>query len=247
MEKSVNTISLRKWVKLNPRKQHQLLAGWAEDQQDLDPAFLARYDELCAAADLDRYQAPSWLSAMEIRTALVGFHATIAGLDQQTHADPPTTPWQPRFDVEVVLDQVHNPYNVGSILRLIDNFGLAGLTLSRPCPALDHPRLIRAARGSQAWIPVQVCDDLATRLKTCARPIYGLERDTQAVSVVDWRPSEPCVLLLGNERFGIAEQLRALCTQTVAIPMFGFKHSMNVSHAFAVAAQKMVENLERLK
>ncbi|CAM2006470.1 TrmH family RNA methyltransferase [Acanthopleuribacter pedis] len=247
MEKSVSTISLRKWVKLNPRKQHQLLATWAEDHAELGPTFHARYTELCEAADLDRYQSPAWLSPAEARAALAGFHATIAGLDQQESETLPTTAWQPRFAVEVVLDQVHNPYNVGSILRLIDNFGLAGLTMSRPCPALDHPRLIRAARGSQAWLPVTVVDDLAARLAAEERPVYGLERDDQAVAVGDWQPSAPCVLLLGNERFGIADHLRPLCTQTVAIPMFGFKHSMNVSHAFAVAAQKMVENLERLK
>lgn len=247
MEKSVNTISLRKWVKLNPRKQHQLLADWAADLAAVDAAFTDRYRELCQAAQLDRYQAPAWLSDAEQRAALIAFHHGIAGLDQADSEPLPTGAWSPRFNVEVVLDQVHNPYNVGSILRLIDNFGLAGLRLSPPHPNLDHPRLVRAARGSQAWLPVTTCADLAGYLEQAQVPVYGLECGDDAVSVGAWQPQAPCILLLGNERFGIAQGLRRHCSQLVTIPMFGFKNSMNVSHAFAVAAQKVVENLGRLK
>ncbi len=247
MEKSVNTISLRKWVKLNPRKQHQLLADWAGGLAAVDTGFTERYRELCQAAQLDHYQAPAWLSDSEQRAALVAFHQGIAGLDQTESEPMPNGVWSPRFSVEVVLDQVHNPYNVGSILRLIDNFGFAGLRLSPPHPSLNHPRLQRAARGSQAWLPVVTCPDLADYLAKAEVPVYGLECGEDAVAVEAWQPQAPCILLLGNERFGIAEGLRQHCTQLVTIPMFGFKNSMNVSHAFAVAAQKVVENLGRLK
>ncbi len=249
MERSAETISRKKFCALPVRRRHALLAELARcavDQKDMQ-RFLRRYDELQAWSELDRYTPPAWLSAQEALEEYQAFHEGLSltkGSAAQ-HPDRTAPPaWQPRHCVEVVIDQVRSPYNVGSVLRLIDNFGFEGLVHASPWLRLDHPQLKKAARSAELWIPVRCENDLAGYLGNADRPVIGLENDTGAVSLNDWEPPPSCSIVLGNETYGIAQALRRCCVQTVRIPMLGYKKSMNVSHALAVLAGRIAEHTE---
>jgi len=245
MEKSVKTIGKGKFSKLPPRKQHRLLADLAKSALAGDKdGFLPRYDELQSWASLDRYTPPSWLSQAEALEEYLIFHSNFGSpIDELTGHDSgiPSISWQPRFPVEVVLDQIRSPYNVGSVLRITDNFGFKGLVHASPWMRLDHPQLRKAARGCENWIPVRFEPDLVRYLKEAACPVIGIENDHNAVPIDQWEAPGECVLIVGNETYGIASAIRRCCAQTVFVPMFGFKRSMNLHHALAVVAQKIVE------
>jgi tRNA G18 (ribose-2'-O)-methylase SpoU len=252
MEKSANTISQRKFSKLSARRQHELLAALASEAlsgKTID-TFLKRYDELHSWARLDRYAPPVWLSQEEALEEYFVFHAGLTfspnELPQEDLSKSPVS-WQPCFAVEVVLDQVRSPYNVGSIIRIIDNFGFKGLVHSSAWLRMDHPQLCKAARGCQKWIPVRFEPDLISYLKQALGPVIGIENNTGAVPVTGWDVPKQSVLVLGNETYGIAAALRRLCDQTVSIPMFGYKKSMNVHHALAIIAQKFAEKQGSIK
>ena len=149
--------------------------------------------------------------------------------------------WQPKFEVEVVLDQIRSPYNVGSILRIIDNFGLKGMVHSSSWLSLSHPQLIKAARGCEKWIPVRLEKDLISYLKNSSLPVIGIEKNDQAEDLNNWSPPEKCIIILGNESYGIASALQKTCCKTIHIPMYGYKKSMNLTHALAVVAHKISE------
>ncbi|MFC1851600.1 TrmH family RNA methyltransferase [candidate division CSSED10-310 bacterium] len=148
--------------------------------------------------------------------------------------------WQPKYSFEIVVDQIRTPFNVGSILRLIDNFGLKRLVHSTSWLQLNHPQLRKAARGCEHWIPVVYESDLPAYLAQTTLPIIGLENDEETVSINDWEVPAACVLVLGNDSYGITSAIRLHCDQTVSIPMSGFKRSMNVHHALAIVCQKIV-------
>jgi len=245
MDRCAETIGHRKFSRLPVRRQHELLAELARtalvrgDYQ----AFLERYALMHAWAALDRYQPPYWLSPEEALQEFYYFHALCA----DDAADlPPGTPehkplaWQPRFDITIVLDQVRSPYNVGSIIRLIDNAGFASLVHATPGLDLNHPRLRRAARGAERWIPVSCAADMPSLLRDARIPVIALENCAGAVMVDQWQPPEQFLLVVGNESYGIAAAVRECCSECVCIPMHGYKNSMNVHQAVAIAAHRAV-------
>ena len=246
MEKSAETIGRSKFQKLSSKGQHKLLAQWAETCQFRDdlPGFLTRYHQMHGWADLDGYRSPPWLASHEALAEYAAFHRQRAGQFNLPARDSGERrlSWAARFEVVIVVDQVRSPYNLGSILRLIDNYGLAGLVHGSDSLSLKHPQLIKAARGSETWIPVRQETDLRGYLQAVADPVIGLEKAQGSISLTHWQPPPRFHLILGNESYGIAASLRRICDQLVSIPTFGFKKSMNVHHAFAVACQKIVEN-----
>jgi len=245
MEKSVKTIGKEKFSRLPSRKQHRLLADLAKSALAGDKdGFIQRYNEFHSWTSLDRYAPPAWLSQDEALEEYMMFHSGFgSGSAEPAGNDliPSNISWQPRFPVQIVLDQIRSPYNVGSVLRIADNFGLKGLVHSSPWLRLDHPQLRKAARGCEKWIPVRLEKDLAGYLKAAICPVIGLENNEGAVPVEKWKAPDECILVVGNETYGIASDIQRCCDQTVFIPMFGFKKSMNLHHALAIVAQKIVE------
>ena len=243
MEKSVNTISKNKFTKLSSRRQHELLAELVRNASaDTDfELFLKRYHELHSWTQLDRYTPPSWLSKKEALDEYYSFHLNFTSLKSGPEESGKNISWQPKFEVEVVLDQIRSPYNVGSILRIIDNFGLKGMVHSSSWLSLKHPQLIKSARGCEKWIPVRFEPDLISYLNNASLPVIGIENDDKAEPLKTRPLPEKCIIILGNESYGIASAVRKTCCKTVYIPMYGFKKSMNVNHALAVIAQKITE------
>jgi tRNA G18 (ribose-2'-O)-methylase SpoU len=83
--------------------------------------------------------------------------------------------------------------------------------------------------------------DLISYLKNSSLPVIGIENNDQAEDLNNWSPPEKCIIILGNESYGIASALQKICYRTIQIPMYGFKKSMNVTHALAVIAHKITE------
>lgn len=250
MERSAWTVGRMKFTRLPQPARHRLLAdlaaGARDDLAGGDDAawerFLERYRMLHAWSSLDRYRPPAWLTPAEALDDYAAFH-NLFGAPQENEGplveSGPAVTWVPRFPVTVALDQVRSPYNAGSVLRLADNFGLEGLVHASPWLRLDHPRLRRAARGCEHWIPVRCVDDLPEHLGQAGRPVIGVEGDPGGVPLQDWNPPVSAVLVLGNESYGLAEAVRERCSAIVSIPMRGFKRSMNVHHALALVAWRL--------
>lgn len=245
--KYVETIGKRKFLKLSSRRQHEYLAVSAlEALKNKDfQGFFTRYREMMSWVELDKYNPPDWLSDEESIHEYFLFHNSFSDNPIEYRSEDiygsreTLLSWQPRFDVSIVLDQVRSPYNAGAVLRLIDNFGFRRMVHNSSWLRLDHPQLCKAARGSEKWIPVEFKQDLVEWLETLKLPIIGLERVEGSIPVEEWQPVQSCVIILGNEVYGIAERLRSYCDVLINIPMFGFKQSMNLHHALAITAYKI--------
>jgi hypothetical protein len=180
MDRCAETIGQKKFSRLPVRRQHALLAelaGSALKAADYR-GFQERYEVMHSWAALDRYTPPKWLSPEESLQEFFYFHAGFAQDPTEidsSRAETGPLAWQPRFDVTVVLDQVRSPYNVGSIIRLIDNAGFAGLVHASAGLDLKHARLQRASRGAERWIPVNFVADLPLLLQQADVPLSRLK------------------------------------------------------------------------
>ncbi len=249
MAESARIIGRKKFTSMSTKRQHELLSALAWDAllKDDFSFFKKRYHQLQSWVELDSYTPPSWLNEKEALNEYISFHNNFTPTpvkvlkSEDTVSKKKKISWKPHFKVEVVIDQVRSPFNVGSILRLIDNFGFMGLVHSTPELSLEHPQLIKSARGCQNWIPVNYEKDLITYLKETSKSVVAIENEPDAETVNNWQPPKECILVLGNETYGIASSIKAVCQYKVSIPMFGFKNSMNVNNAFSIIASKIAE------
>lgn len=249
LAESARIIGKKKFTSMSTKRQHELLSALAWDALlKNDFAFFRdRYRKLQSWVEIDSYTPPSWLSEKEALYEYISFHnnftptpVAVLDADHFKYANKKLS-WTPNFKVEVALDQVRSPFNVGSILRLIDNFGFSGLVHSTPELSFEHPQLVKSARGCQKWIPVRYEKDFIRYLETSTLPVIAVENDGDAKNIKHWSPPEKCILVLGNETYGIASSVKAVCDYKVGIPMFGFKNSMNVNHAFSIVGSKIAE------
>ncbi len=246
--KYAETIGRNKFIKLSKSRQHEYLAYLARESLNKKnfPGFIKRYNEMHSWADLDKYSPPEHLTGLESLHEYFLFHNSFTANpgslledDENEGKNTGGLTWEPVFNVTVVLDQVRSPYNVGSVLRLIDNFGFRRLVHNSEWLRLDHPQLCKSARGCQNWIPVEYKKNIIEWLSQKKLPIIGLETSPEAVDINRWQPEKSCILIIGNEAYGIASELRNCCSTLVEIPMFGFKKSMNLHHALAVIGNKI--------
>lgn len=246
-EKSADTIGREKFTRLSSIRQHEYLALLARKTLESGDfkGFIKRYIEMQSWVELDKYTPPAYLTEEESVHEYLLFHkgfSTNPGIHKKETDKPirvETLSWSPKFDVTIVLDQVRSPYNTGSVLRLIDNFGFRRLIHNAEWLRLDHPQLCRAARGAEKWIPVEHKPDLSEWIDSLDIPVIGIENSECAILMDDWQPETPCVIIIGNEVYGIAKKLRDQCKTLVKIPMLGFKQSMNLHHALAIAGYKI--------
>jgi len=132
----------------------------------------------------------------------------------------------------LALDRVRNPYNVGAILRSAAFFGVNGVLLGAPAP---HPALapdaLRVAEGGAEDLLLSRTTDLAPSLaKLRARGVHviGAESDG-AESLLETVLPRPVVIVLGHEREGLSDRVRATCERMVMIPGGGLVGSLNVA------------------
>lgn len=144
--------------------------------------------------------------------------------------------------VEALLDSLRSAWNVGSIFRTADGAGLRHLHLCGTTPTPENPKTLKTALGSESAVPwtYHLNGLLAVReLKAQGMRILGLEGGSSAVSIfeaVHQPDARPILLVVGSELSGIDPDILCECDTVVAIPMLGFKRSLNVATAFGVAA-----------
>lgn len=136
----------------------------------------------------------------------------------------------------LLLEDVQDPGNVGTILRTAEAAGVTGVFLSGKCADLFQPKVIRATMGSVFRVPFCVEPDLcetASWLRKQQVHLYAAALEGSE-SFFDNSYAEPCAFLIGNEGNGLSEALIKAADHRVRIPMSGRVESLNAAVAAAV-------------
>jgi RNA methyltransferase, TrmH family len=136
----------------------------------------------------------------------------------------------------IVLHEVRDPGNVGTVIRSADASGASAVILTGHSVDPYNPKTLRATAGSIFHLPVVVCESLEETLSWFHRdgaPSYAtVVRGGENIDDVLLPPNH--LFLLGNEAEGLSVSEAALATHTVTIPMSGKAESLNVSIAAAL-------------
>jgi RNA methyltransferase, TrmH family len=141
--------------------------------------------------------------------------------------------------IRAYLEDIRSPFNVGSIFRSADAFGVSELIISGFTADPAHQRAVRSAMGATEVVPWRRGelgalgeDGEAFALELRGEPIDSFEFPQRGIVVI------------GSEELGVSPEAMNLCRRTVSIPMLGAKGSLNVGVAFGVLMAAWRRSLE---
>lgn len=152
---------------------------------------------------------------------------TIAKLPQQQNA----LPQKGKF---ILLDDLQDPGNLGTILRTAEALGIDAVVLSAHCPDLYSPKVIRSTMGSafrQNCIRVPDLAEAIQSWKNSGMQCFAATLTPAAMPLQKLPQSDFCGIVIGNEGNGVSQEVIAACSGEVYIPMQGSAESLNAAVA----------------
>lgn len=139
-----------------------------------------------------------------------------------------------KLPLTIILDNIRSLHNVGSIFRTADAFRLERLCLCgiTACPpAAEIHKTALGAEDTVPWTYHKDALEAVRELKDRGYCVLAVEQVVNSIKLGTYRP-DPLVryaLVLGNEVKGVQQEVVDACDQSIEIPQYGMKHSLNVS------------------
>ena len=145
----------------------------------------------------------------------------------------------------LILDDLRDPGNLGTIMRTAEGAGMNAVFLSKNSVDMFNPKVVRSTMGSVFRVPfcyVENLPELIDRMKKQI-PVYG------CVMEGNLRYDEPgfksgAGVVIGNEANGISEEVKKHLSETIRIPMAGKLESLNAAVAAAILMYEMARGEE---
>lgn len=134
----------------------------------------------------------------------------------------------------LVLDEVNDPGNLGTIIRLCDWFGITQLVCSKNTVDCFNLKVVQATMGSLTRVQI-VYTDIISFLSEASLPTFTADMDGE--NVYKSQLPDKAVLVMGNEANGISKEVNDVIQQKLTIPRFGDiqkTESLNVATATAI-------------
>jgi TrmH family RNA methyltransferase len=145
---------------------------------------------------------------------------------------------EPRPGPILILDQLRDPGNLGTILRSAEAAGVGQVLLAPGTVDVYNPKVVRAAMGAHFRLPVSHLEWPAIAERARDRAVWLADASGDvAYDAVDWRL--PSALIVGGEATGAGEKATALATGRVRISMAGGTESLNAAMAATVILFEM--------
>jgi TrmH family RNA methyltransferase len=136
----------------------------------------------------------------------------------------------------LLLDNLRDPGNLGTMIRTAEGAGVSGVILSRESVDLFNPKVVRSTMGSVFRVPVLYVDDLPQTIELLQKQGVGVYGTFMEGSEVYHRIDfcRPAGIVIGNEANGISPAVKETLSGTIRIPMEGQLESLNAAVAAAV-------------
>lgn len=242
---SIQNKQVKEWKKLLTRKGRKkqnkyLIEGLHLVEEALKSdseieVVLIREDKVDDYLDLIKSQNIHVVSVTEEISDLLSDAVTEQGILAVIKSDENSTRITGSKPV-LMLDQVQDPGNLGTLVRTADAAGFEGVIIGKGSVDLYNPKALRSAQGSQFHIPI-VHDDLErwiTRFKEQEIPVYGTALDQRAVSYRSIESQKKFGLIVGNEGNGVDPAILDQTTKNLYIPIKGQAESLNVAIAASI-------------
>lgn len=136
-----------------------------------------------------------------------------------------------------MLDDIKDPGNMGTIIRIADWFGFRHVICSEECVDLFNPKTVQSSMGSITRVKVKY-GNLEQELRGRGA-LEAYAADLEGLNIMEKGHSLQGFIIMGSESHGVSESVRSLCTDSITIPRFGQAESLNVAVATAIIATEL--------
>ena len=136
----------------------------------------------------------------------------------------------------VVLDQIRDPGNLGTIIRTVDAAGGDGVVLLKGCADPYSPKVVRSTMGSIFRVPLYEVDDHIDFFKRLVQAdTHVLVSHLHGSNLFEWPGGyDKIAVVIGNESEGVRQEICRFASSLVKIPMLGGAESLNASVAAGI-------------
>ncbi|WP_171004920.1 TrmH family RNA methyltransferase [Enterococcus hulanensis] len=136
----------------------------------------------------------------------------------------------------LLLDNVQDPGNVGTMIRTADAAGFSGVILGQGSADLYNPKTLRSTQGSLYHLSVQHGElaEIIPQFQQAGSPVLGTALDKEAKDYLAVEKMTDFALVMGNEGQGMSPELLALTDQNLYITIKGQAESLNVAIAAGI-------------
>jgi tRNA (guanosine-2'-O-)-methyltransferase len=146
-----------------------------------------------------------------------------------------------RQNLTVILENVHDPHNIGAVIRSCDAVGISEIFILYT--EASHNFLKQkvgknTSSGARKWVKTHYFGEIEAcfeQVRIKYNKIYGTHLGENTQSLYDLELTQPVALMFGNEQKGITEKARNLLDGNFIIPQYGMVQSLNISVACAVS------------
>jgi len=142
-------------------------------------------------------------------------------------------------DVVLVLDNLRSAFNVGSIFRTAECFGISKILLCGCSASPENKKVRETSMGCSnfvEWQYFQTTGDAIKHLRNLKYRIVAVETVTTAQNTNDFNFESKSAFVFGNEAYGILDEILKACDDIIKIPLQGWKNSLNVGVACGIIA-----------
>jgi len=143
----------------------------------------------------------------------------------------PNQPLTVQNEYALILDDIRDPGNLGTIIRTADWYGIDKIIASEETADFYNPKVISATMGSFCRVQLYY-GNLVEYLNTTHLPVYGTFLNGKNIYTVDFEKAG--LIAMGNEANGISTEVGQLVTVPITIPKRGGAESLNASIATAI-------------
>lgn len=148
----------------------------------------------------------------------------------------------PAKGINLCLESIRDPGNMGTIIRLADWYGLEHIYCSDDCVDAYNPKVVQASMGSIARVRVHYLSSLEETIARAGLKSYAAvpagEVGLHQLKAIE----NDCTILIGNESQGLSGSVLTKADYRISIPRFGLAESLNAATATAV----LLDNFRRL-
>ncbi len=153
-----------------------------------------------------------------------------------------------RNSLYVILDNVLDTYNIGSVFRLCDATGVKRLYLCGGTETPPNHRIKKASINTTEIVDWQYCPDALEAIKKLKAlepqvKIIAVEQSPNSIPYTKYDYQLPICLVVGHESEGVSQEVLEISDATVELPMFGLNTSLNVMVSLGIVLFKVLESV----
>ena len=150
-------------------------------------------------------------------------------------------------DIIVVLDDIQDPGNLGTILRTVDSIGLTQIIVSKGTADCYNPKVVRSTMGAIFRVKIIESEDLEKTLKEMKKHKFKITVSSlQTKNTIYDINYDKKVIVIGNEANGVEQKIQDIADEKIKIPMLGKTESLNASVATGIILYEYIRQ-KRMK